>query len=107
MSGGRGSYSRLSLHVGPGGWVTCHHYDGKTPILVIDAGESSVSISPAERDASGAALEFARALARRAQEFADDIERLHTAQDSGTDGTGADSSGTDDNHNSTADERAA
>ena len=85
MSGGGGSHSRLGLSIGSDGWVTCHHYQGKTPILVIDAGDSSVSISPASRDASEAAVKFARVLARKAQEFADDIERLHAAQPSGAD----------------------
>jgi hypothetical protein len=85
VSGGKGSHSGFGLYVGADGWVTCHHYDGKTPILVIDAGDCSVSISPATREASEAAVEFARALARNAQEFADDIERLHAERPSGAD----------------------
>jgi hypothetical protein len=99
MSSSGGSHSRLGLTIGGDGRVTCHHYEGKTPILVIDAGDSAVSISPAGRDACGAAVEFARALARKAQEFADDIERMNAAQppnaDSGADGDDSTTKATD------------
>jgi hypothetical protein len=61
------------------GWVTCHHYGDKTPILVIDAGGASVSFSVQGREASASAVEFARTLAGKAQEFAADIERMHAA----------------------------
>jgi hypothetical protein len=79
MSSG-GSFSSVGLYVGDDAWVKCHLYGDKTPILVIDVGNSSVTISPTGREASGAAVEFARALVGKAQEFAADVERLHAAQ---------------------------
>lgn len=78
MSDG-GSISSLGLHVGTGARVTCHRYADQTPILRIDAGEASLLISVKGRDASDRALEFARALAREAQAFAAEVERLHAA----------------------------
>jgi hypothetical protein len=95
MSSEGGSFSSIGLYVGSDGWVTCHHYGDKTPILVIDAGGASVSISVKGRDACDAAVGFARALAGKAQEFAADIERMnasehpragHASADSGADG---------------------
>src|SRR5262249_54961438 len=80
MTSSGGSFSSFSLYVGTDNWVGCHHYGDKTPILVIDAGDSSVTISPAGREATDAAVEFARALVVKAQEFAAEIERLHDAQ---------------------------
>ena len=98
MSSSGGSFSSVGLYVGTDGWVKCHLYGDKTPILVIDAGDSSVTISPAGREASGAAVEFARALVGKVQEFAAEIERLHAARHSGDgndagEGNSADSSG--------------
>jgi hypothetical protein len=80
VSGEGGSICGFGLYVGSDGWVTCHHYEGKTPILVIDAGGTSFSIGLKGRHADEAAVDFARALLRNAQEFAADIERLHSAQ---------------------------
>jgi hypothetical protein len=93
MSGDDGSFSSTGVYVGADGWVTCHHYGDKTPILVIDAGGASVSFSVQGRAATESAVTFARALARKAQEFADDIERMHAAQH--PHGDNADSSGAD------------
>jgi hypothetical protein len=74
------SFSSLGYHVDGDDWrVICHHYDGQTPILVIDAGANSLSISIKGRNASESAVKFARALLRDAQAFADGIERLHAA----------------------------
>ncbi len=99
MSGDGGSICGLGLFVGSDGWVTCHHYEGKTPILVIDAGGTSFSIGLKGRDADEAAVEFARALLRNAQEFAADIEQLHTEQHTSADSANADSSGADGDKN--------
>jgi hypothetical protein len=71
MSGDARSFSSFGLYVGSDSRVNCHHYGSKTPILVIDAGGCSVAISPEGRDANDSAVEFARELARKAQEFAD------------------------------------
>jgi hypothetical protein len=95
MSSKGGSFSSFGLYVGTDSWVNCHHYGDKTPILVIDAGDSSVSISPAGREASDTAVEFARALVRNAQAFAAEIERLHAAQHPNAGNANADSNGAD------------
>ena len=92
MNGDAGSYASFSLNVGDDAGVTCHHYGHRTPILVIDVRGCSVSVSTGGSDATDGAVQFARALARKAQEFADDIERLHTARHDGTCDSKADES---------------
>ena len=57
-----------------------------TPILSVDAGPSCVSITTKGRVADQAAVEFARALAREARKFADEMERMHAAQLADADG---------------------
>jgi hypothetical protein len=76
MSDG-GSYTTLGLNIGDDPRVTCHHYDGRTPILVIDVSGVSIQISPKGRDVTESAVKFARALLASVQEFAADIEQLH------------------------------
>jgi hypothetical protein len=89
MSGDNRSISAFGLYVGADSLVMCHHYGDKTPILVIDVEGCSVSISVKGRDASESAVEFARSLARHAQAFATDVERLHAETTApGTAGTG-------------------
>lgn len=79
MSGGE-SYTHVGYQVG-GDWrVTCHTYGDMTPILSVNAGRSSVSVTTRGKTATAAAVEFARALAREAQVFADEMERMHAAQ---------------------------
>jgi hypothetical protein len=90
VSGDARSFSSFGLYVGSDSRVNCHHYGNKNPILAISAGGCSVSIAPEGRDATDSAVEFARELARKAQEFADEVERLHTARQDGTDDTKAD-----------------
>jgi hypothetical protein len=88
VSGEGKSITALGVYASADTWVTCHHYPEQTPILVIDAGTTSLSISVKGRDASESAVEFARALARHAQEFAADVERLHPGRTApGTFGT--------------------
>jgi hypothetical protein len=77
MSSAGGSFSHLSLHLGSDFMVRCSAYDDQTPILTIDAGNASVSITPSGTDANDNALKFGRELARKAQEFAAEIERMH------------------------------
>jgi hypothetical protein len=75
-----GSFSHVSCHVG-GDWVVrCRSYPDTTPILSLDAGSSAVSVTTKGKDADKAAVEFARALAREASKFADEMERMHAAQ---------------------------
>jgi hypothetical protein len=80
VSGKGGSFARTSFHVGADWWVCCHTYDDATPIFDIDGGPVSVAISIRDRTTDDKAVEFARTLAREAQKFADEIERMHAAQ---------------------------
>ena len=89
MSGGGGSFSHVACHVGADWRVRCNSYDGTTPILSLDAGSAAVSVTAKGKTATLAAVEFARALAREAQKFADEMERMHALLDGG-DGKAAD-----------------
>ncbi len=80
MSSAGGSFSHVSLHVGSDFMIRCSTYDDTTPILSIDAGDSALSVTPAGRDATDEALKFARSLARHAQQFADEVERMHATR---------------------------
>jgi hypothetical protein len=80
VTGEGGSFSHLGYHVGGDWHVRCSTYADTTPILSVDGGPSTVSISIRDRDADATAVEFARALVREAQRFADEIERMHAAQ---------------------------
>jgi hypothetical protein len=75
-----GSFSHLSYHAGADWRVRCNTYADTTPILSVEGGPSTVSISTRGRDADKAAVEFARALVREAQKFADEMERMHAAR---------------------------
>ncbi len=79
MSGNGESFSNFSVYAGNDTWVTCYRYPEKTPILHVSAGQSALSVSVVGREATDAALEFARALLREAQAFAAEVERLHAA----------------------------
>jgi hypothetical protein len=81
VSGDGGSFAHVSCHFGADWRVRCSVYPDTTPILSLDAGPSAaVSVTTAGKGASKAAVEFARALVREAQKFADEIERMHAAQ---------------------------
>jgi hypothetical protein len=80
MSSAGGSFSHTSFHIGSDLIARCSTYPDQVPILSLDAGNSAVSITPAGKDATDNALKFARALLRAVQEFAEEIERMHTAQ---------------------------
>ena len=80
MSSDGGSFSHVSCHVGADWVVRCSTYDGTTPILSFDAGPSAISVTTKGNLADKAAVEFARALAREARKFADEMERMHAAQ---------------------------
>ena len=80
MRGTGGSFSHLGVHVGPGSSVRCSTYPDQSPILTIDAVSTAASLS-IEGDRIGReAVEFARELAREAERFASEVERLHTGQ---------------------------
>ena len=80
MSSEGGSFSHVSCHVGADWVVRCSTYPDTTPILSFDAGSSAVSVTTRGKDADKAAVEFARALAREAQKFADEMQQMHAAQ---------------------------
>jgi hypothetical protein len=76
-----GSFSYLGYQVGSDWNVRCGTYADTTPILSVGGGPSTISISTRSRTAADEdAVEFARALAREAQRFADEMERMHAAQ---------------------------
>jgi hypothetical protein len=75
-----GSFSYASYHVGSDWVVRCSTYDDTTPILSLDAGPSVVTITAKGKTATVTALEFARALAREARKFAEEMERMYAAQ---------------------------
>ena len=75
------SFGSVTLHAGHGAHVDCNTYDRTTPILTVQAGRLSVSISIADRTVIPAhAVAFARELASQAAAFAAECERLHAAQ---------------------------
>ena len=80
MSSAGGSFAHAWLHVGSDFTIRCSTYPDQVPILSIDAGSSAISLTSATRDATDDALRFARSLARHAQEFADEVERMHAAK---------------------------
>lgn len=82
-----GSFASMSVHIGTDWRVDCHTYDGHTPILSVDAGPVAVCYSIDARQVAEAAVEFTRALARDAQMFAAEVERLHLAQVTDADDT--------------------
>jgi hypothetical protein len=75
------SFGSVNLHAGDGAHVRCSTYEQTTPILTVEAGRLSVSISIADRTVIPAhAVAFARELASQAAAFAAECERLHAAQ---------------------------
>jgi hypothetical protein len=80
VSGGE-SFGLVNLHAGHRTHVDCYTYPQTTPILTVQAGRLSVSISIADRTVIPAhAVTFARELASQAAAFAAECERLHAAQ---------------------------
>ena len=76
-----GSMAHLGLHVGQDWSTWLSTYPGHSPILTIDAGSTSMTVSITGNKADRAAVEFARELARQAAGFAAEVERLHAATD--------------------------
>ncbi len=83
MSGqGRASFASLGMHAGTEARVRCSTYPDQGPILGLDLGPVSLTLSIAGREVPGWGVEFARELARQVQQFAEECERIHTAQQS-------------------------
>jgi hypothetical protein len=81
MSSDGGSFGATSLRTGSDWYVQCSAYPHEAPILTVDAGPMSVSISPADRhEVSAGTVAFAGELARQAALFAAECERLHAAR---------------------------
>jgi len=78
---GRRSFTSLCVGAGEDAEVRCITCPGEGPILSLDAGPVSVSLSVAGRTQMCSwGAEFARTLAREAQRFAEECERMHAAQ---------------------------
>ena len=78
-----GSFAHISYHVGTDGRAWCNVYPDTTPIFGMDAGSATLYIAPKGQQATKAAVEFARTLAKQAQRFADELERMHQLTDDG------------------------
>ena len=80
MSAGNGSYSRISVQVGSDWQLHCLPVPNRAPVLVIDAGETEVSVSIAGQEMRASAVEFAAELARETARFAAEVERRYAEQ---------------------------
>jgi hypothetical protein len=80
-----GSSSRMDVYVGHDASVECRTHEERTPFLSVEAGGAEVTFCLIERPVSTRAVEFARELARQAQVFADEAERLHDSKADGKD----------------------
>ena len=81
MSSDGGSFGSAGLHIGSDWAVRCSTYPDTTPILSVDAGRTTVSVSIAPAKGMTAhGVAFARELAQEATLFAADCERLYAEQ---------------------------
>jgi outer membrane murein-binding lipoprotein Lpp len=78
VSSDGGSFGHLGVHVGSDWWVRCNTYADHPPILNVHVASTNVSSCIANQPVGTEAVEFARALARDAQRFAAEVERLHS-----------------------------
>jgi hypothetical protein len=78
MSSDSGSFGHVGIHVGPNWLIQCSSYPGRTPIITINAGVACVAFSIRDDKADEWAVAFARALVAQAQQFAAEVERIHT-----------------------------
>ena len=72
-----GSFGQVSLHTGRDGRVWCCTYPDSAPILNITAATTTVAVCLGGKQISDEFLAFARELARGAEKFAAEAERLH------------------------------
>ncbi len=75
-----GSFGQLSLHTGRDGRVWCCTYPDTAPILNITAASTTVVVCLGGEQISAEFVVFARELARGAERFAAEAERLHADQ---------------------------
>jgi hypothetical protein len=80
MSNPRKPWGHLILHVGKKSCAECFTYVARSPILSINAGSTSVSLSLAGDEINDDAVSFARSLVDQARLFAAEIERLHSVE---------------------------
>ncbi|MGK5551696.1 hypothetical protein ACSNOI_08780 [Actinomadura kijaniata] len=74
----KAAYSSLSMALGAGAWIRCSTYPDSTPILSISLEDTSLSVSfRPDRTVSADHVAMARQLAKAAQTFAAEVERLH------------------------------
>ncbi|GAA3738364.1 hypothetical protein HDA32_005316 [Spinactinospora alkalitolerans] len=77
------SWGGLRLHLGDGAWVLCHRYPTSKPILYVQAGGVSLTLSPNGHDTpvTTADVAFARDLVAAAQTYLSELERLRASPD--------------------------
>ena len=80
MSGANGSFAHMSVHVGSDWRVRCITPTGQPPLLDIDAGDTDLSVGLAGQEIRASAVEFATELAREAERFAAEVQRIYVAQ---------------------------
>jgi hypothetical protein len=77
---GRETVVSLTVSAGGDAQVNCWVYPAQGPILSLDAGRTSLTISTAgSREMPAESVAFARTLAREAQRFVAECERMHAA----------------------------
>ena len=77
MRGEGGLFGHLGVHVGTDWTVRCNTYAEHAPILDIGAASTGVSLCIAGEHVSTEIVQFARALAQAAEQFAAETERVH------------------------------
>jgi hypothetical protein len=78
---GQASITALGLIAGSDAHVRCSTYPDQGPILSVSAGPVSLDLSVLGRDEIPVwGVAFARELARQAQRFAAECERIHATQ---------------------------
>jgi hypothetical protein len=83
VSSASGSFSNQTIYVGSDWRVRCLPTPGYTPVLAIDAGQTEISFSLADKEIRASAVEFAAELARQASQFAAEVERRYADQQIG------------------------
>jgi hypothetical protein len=75
------SSTHVGLHVGVDWSTDCHVYPDNQPILVVQVGPTSVTVTPRGRGATATAgdVEFAWALVAAANDYLIEVERLYFA----------------------------
>ena len=74
------STAHIGVHIGGDWWLHLSTYADHSPILDIDAGSTSVSLSFDGQQLTASAVKFAGELAEKAARFATEVERMHACQ---------------------------